>query len=194
VKSHTKRSKSKLQYSLEVLMITLNERLVCLQSSPANKQEAIRQAGQLLVDNGNIDPGYVTSMLSREKVSNTYLKNGISIPHGMPQDRNLIKQTGISVVQVPKGVTWNPGETVKLVVGIAANSNEHLEALRRLTRLLGDQEQIARLTQTTDPRDIIEALTGERPAATLYFVRLIVLRAQHMVKKWRGHDMELHHF
>jgi mannitol/fructose-specific phosphotransferase system IIA component len=175
---------------LEVLMIILNERLVRLQSSPANKQEAIRQAGQLLVDNGNIDPGYVTSMLSREKVSNTYLKNGISIPHGMPQDRNLIKQTGISVVQVPKGVTWNPGETVKLVVGIAANSNEHLEALRRLTRLLGDQEQIARLTQTTDPRDIIEALTGERPAATLYFVRLIVLRGQHMVKKWRGHDMD----
>jgi phosphocarrier protein FPr len=30
---------------------------------------------------------------------------------------------------------------------------------------LGDQEQVARLTQTTDPRDIIEALTGERPAA-----------------------------
>src|SRR5437588_198253 len=38
--------------------------------------------------------------------------------------------------------------------------------LRRLTRVLDDQEQVTRLTQTTDPRDIIEALTGERPAAT----------------------------
>ncbi len=171
-------------------MITLNERLIRLQASPATKQEAIRQAGQLLVGNGNIEAGYVSSMLSREKVNNTYLKNGIAIPHGMPQDRNLIKQTGISVVQVPKGVTWNPGETATLVVGLAANSTEHLDALRRLTRLLRDQEQIALLSQTTDPRDIIEALTGERPAATLGFIRFIVLRGQHLVKKWRGHDRD----
>src|SRR5438045_9280563 len=104
-------------------------------------------------------------MLGREEVSNTYLVNGISIPHGLPKDRELIKQTGIAVVQVPAGVTWNPGETARLVVGIAAKSDEHIEVLRRLTRVLGDQEEVARLTKTTDPRDIIEALTGERPAA-----------------------------
>src|SRR5437763_12999168 len=104
-------------------------------------------------------------MLGREEVANTYLGNGISIPHGLPKDRDLIKQTGIAVVQVPAGVTWNPGETARLIVGIAAKSDEHIEMLRRLTRVLGDQEQVARLTQTTDPRDIIEALTGERPAA-----------------------------
>jgi phosphocarrier protein FPr len=108
----------------------------------------------------------------------------------MPQDSNLIKQTGISVLQVPKGVTWNPGETATLVVGLAANSTDHLDALRRLTRLLSDQEQIARLTHTTDPGDIIEALTGERPAATLSVVRSIVLWGQHLVNKWRGHERE----
>src|SRR5215471_18910823 len=146
-------------------MIRLDERLIRLQAHAANKQEAIRQAGQLLVDSGYIDPGYVNSMLGREEVANTYLGNGITIPHGLPKDRDLIKQTGIAVVQVPDGVTWNPGETAHLVVGIAAKSDEHIEVLRRLTRVLGDQEQVARLVQTRDPRDIIEALTGERPAA-----------------------------
>jgi phosphocarrier protein FPr len=146
-------------------MITLDEHLVRLQSKATDKQDAIRQAGQLLVDNGNIDAGYIVSMLGREGVANTYLGNGISIPHGLPKDRDLIKQTGISVVQVPGGVTWNPGETAHLVVGIAAKSDEHIDVLRRLTRVLGDEEQVARLTRTTDPRDIIEALTGERPAA-----------------------------
>ncbi len=146
-------------------MITLDEHLIRLQSKAVDKQDAIRQAGQLLVDNGYIDAGYVTSMLGREGVANTYLGNGISIPHGLPKDRDLIKQTGISVVQVPGGVTWNPGETAHLVVGIAAKSDEHIDVLRRLTRVLGDEEQVARLTRTTDPRDIIEALTGERPAA-----------------------------
>src|SRR5438876_6619854 len=150
---------------LEAMMITIDKRQIRLQSRAANKEEAIRQVGQLLVESGCIETGYVTSMLGREKVANTYLGNGITIPHGLPKDRDLIKQTGIAVVQVPAGVTWNPGETARLIVGIAAKSDEHIEMLRRLTRVLGDQEQVTRLTQTTDPRDIIEALTGERPAA-----------------------------
>src|SRR5262245_8233255 len=149
---------------METTMITIDEHLIHLQATAADKQEAIRQVGQLLVESGHIAAGYITSMLGREAVANTYLGNGIAIPHGLPKDRDLIKQTGISVVQVPAGVTWNPGETARLVVGIAAKSDEHIEVLRRLTRVLGDQEQVARLTQTTDPRDIIEALTGERPA------------------------------
>ena len=146
-------------------MITIDKGQIQLQSRAANKEEAIRQVGQLLVDSENIDAGYIASMLGREEVANTYLGNGISIPHGLPKDRDLIKQTGIAVVQVPAGVTWNPGETAHLIVGIAAKSDEHIEVLRRLTRVLGDEEQVARLTRTTDPRDIIESLTGERPAA-----------------------------
>jgi phosphoenolpyruvate-protein phosphotransferase len=150
---------------LEAMMITIDTRQIRLQSHAANKEEAIRQVGQLLVDSENIEAGYIASMLGREEVANTYLGNGITIPHGLPKDRDLIKQTGIAVVQVPAGVTWNPGETAHLVVGIAAKSDEHIEVLRRLTRVLGDEEQVARLTQTTNPRDIIESLTGERPAA-----------------------------
>ncbi len=146
-------------------MITIDERQIRLQSNAANKQEAIRQVGQLLVDSGCIEAGYITSMLGREQVANTYLGNGITIPHGLPKDRDLIKRTGIAVVQVPGGVTWNADEKAQLVVGIAAKSDEHIEVLRRLTRVLGDKQQVLRLTQTKDPRDIIEALTGERPAA-----------------------------
>jgi phosphotransferase system HPr (HPr) family protein len=145
-------------------MITLDKRHILLNASAADKQGAIRQVGQLLVDSGNIEAGYITSMFNREKVANTYLGNGIAIPHGLPEDRELIHQTGIAVVQLPAGITWNPGETVRLVVGIAAKSDEHIDVLRRLTRVLGDQEQVARLECTSDPGDIIAALTGERPA------------------------------
>jgi len=153
--------------TLETTMITIEARQVQLHTNATNKQDAIRQVGQLLVNSGFIEAGYINSMLGREQVANTYLGNGIAIPHGLPEDRDLIKRTGVAVVQAPAGVTWNPGETAQLIVGIAAKSDEHIEVLRRLTRVLGNQEQVARLTQTTDPRDIIEALTGERPAAPL---------------------------
>jgi phosphocarrier protein FPr len=145
-------------------MIELEPRQIRLQANPASKSEAIQQVGQLLVDSGHIKPGYVDSMLGREKVANTYLGNGITIPHGLPKDRELINQTGIAVMQVPGGVTWNEGETARLIVGIAAKSDEHIEILRRLTRVLGNKEQVAQLVQTDDPMDIIEALTGERPS------------------------------
>ncbi len=145
-------------------MLELDQRQIRLRARPTDKTDAIRQVGQVLVESGNIQPGYVESMLGREAVANTYLGNGIAIPHGMPQDRELINRTGIAVLQAPDGIAWNPGETVRLVVGIAAKSDEHIDLLRRLTRVLGDQEQVERLTRTTDPRDIIEALTGERPA------------------------------
>jgi multiphosphoryl transfer protein len=144
-------------------MIQLAQSQIQLNGQPADKEAAIRQVGQLLVDNGNILPGYVNSMLGREKAANTYLGNGISIPHGLPEDRELINETGIAVLQIPGGVPWNEGETVHLAVGIAAKSDEHIEVLRRLTRVLGDKELVAGLTQTADPADIIEALTGERP-------------------------------
>jgi phosphocarrier protein FPr len=101
-------------------------------------------------------------MLGREKVANTYLGAGIAIPHGMLKDREMIARTGIAVVQVPGGVEWNPGETVRLVVGIAAASDEHLQVLANLTAILSDETEIERLATTTDPEVVVERFS--RPA------------------------------
>lgn len=118
-------------------MIELTPKNIQLHARAKNKDEAIREAGRVLVDSGNIAPGYVESMLGREQQANTYLGNGIAIPHGMQKDRELIHRTGVSVVQFPEGVAWNPGQTVRLVVGIAARSDEHLGILAALTGRTG---------------------------------------------------------
>lgn len=141
-------------------MIQLTDADIQLNAHVTNKEEAIRQAGRVLVEAGHIEPGYVTSMLGREQQANTYLGNGIAIPHGMPKDRELIRRTGISVVQVPGGVTWNQGETVHLIVGIAARSDEHLGILANLTGVLSDPATVQRLAQTRDPAEIIASLNG----------------------------------
>jgi mannitol/fructose-specific phosphotransferase system IIA component len=150
-------------------MIAMDLRAVRLGARAADKTDAIRQVGQILVDAGFIEPGYVDSLLAREKVANTFLGNGIAIPHGVPKDRGLIKQTGVAVLQVPAGVEWNPGDRVHLVVGIAAKSDEHLQILSNLTDVLGDAEEAARLAHTTNPADIQQRLSSgasaaERPA------------------------------
>ena len=146
-------------------MISLDLSAVRLGATAVDKTDAIRQVGRILVEAGYIEPGYVDSLLARERVANTFLGNGIAIPHGVPKDRGMIKQTGVAVLQVPDGVEWNPGDRVHLVVGIAAKSDEHLQILTNLTDVLGDPAEAARLAHTTNPADIGTRLsTGTAPA------------------------------
>ena len=137
--------------------------LVQLGAAPADKTAAIRQAGQLLVAAGCIAPAYVQSLLAREQTANTYLGSGVAIPHGQIADRHLIERTGIAVLQVPGGVEWNAGQRATLIFAIAAQSDEHLALLRRLTRLLQDEATLQKLACTADAGDILRAL--ELPAA-----------------------------
>ena len=136
---------------------------VQLHARVANKAEAIRKAGALLVESQYMQPGYIDSMMGREKVANTFLGNGIAIPHGLPKDRDLILRTGIAVLQVPDGVEWNRGEIVHLVVAIAAKSDEHIGILANLTGVLTDDAVARHLATTSDPNDIIDTLTGRQP-------------------------------
>jgi phosphocarrier protein FPr len=129
------------------------------------KEDAIRQVSQLLVNNGNIDPRYMDSMLKREKLANTYLGKGIAIPHGLPADRELIRATGIAVLQLPDGVEWQPSNIARIVVGIAAKSDEHLDLLAKLTELLSQDELVEMLAKTSDAGKIVAALVESASAA-----------------------------
>lgn len=145
-------------------MLRIFETQVRLGLSAADKTEAIRTAGRVMVESGLIEPGYIDSMLGREGVASTYLGSGIAIPHGLPQARDLVRQTGVVVVQFPSGVDWGSGEPARLVVGIAAKSDEHIAVLQRLTGVLGNPAEAARLGVTTDAGDIVAVLNGTAAA------------------------------
>ncbi len=132
---------------------------VKLNAQASNKNEAIRLAGQLLVNAGYIVPTYVDSMLKREEDSNTFLGAGVAIPHGMAQDRHHILHTGVAVVQFREGVIWKSGDRAHLVVAIAAMSEEHIVLLRRLTRLMQNAQSIENLVTTDDAQRVVSILT-----------------------------------
>jgi phosphocarrier protein FPr len=136
-----------------------------LAANPVDKAAAIRQASQLLAETGSIQPAYADSMLRREVEADTFLGNGIAIPHGQRADRGLITQTGIAVLQVPGGVRWNGEDVAYLVVAIAAQGDEHIAVLRRLTEVLGEEALARHLATTTDADDILKALDPRAPMA-----------------------------
>ena len=109
-------------------------------ATASDKQDAIRQAGELLVWGGCVAPNYVNGMLAREQTMSTYLGNGVAIPHGQHENLSDVHNTGISVLQLPDGVQWEDDERAYLVIGIAANAEEHVGVLANLAEVIEDEE------------------------------------------------------
>lgn len=143
-------------------MAILSTDRIQLGATAVDKSDAIRQAGQLLVQSGCVKAAYVDGMLAREETMSTYLGNGVSIPHGEYDNRSDILQTGISVLQLPQGVEWEDGEKAYLVIGIAASSDEHVGVLSNLAEVIEDEDTTNDLIQTTDPGLILAQLGKEQ--------------------------------
>jgi phosphocarrier protein FPr len=139
-------------------MSIVSEATIQLSAQAHDKQDAIRQAGELLVQGGCVEPPYVLGMLAREQTMSTYLGNGVAIPHGQHEDLGLVRRTGISVLQIPAGVEWEPGELAYLVIGIASTSDEHIGVLANLAEIVEDPDAAEQFARTTDPASIMERL------------------------------------
>lgn len=142
-------------------MAILSQETVLLNAPSVSKEEAIKQAGELLVKAGRVTADYVEGMLAREQTMSTYIGNGVAIPHGQFENKESIHSTGISVVQYPDGVLWDADEdeTAYLVIGIAATADEHVGVLSNLAEAIEEEESAEELVRATDPMVIIERLT-----------------------------------
>lgn len=137
-------------------MSILSANKVKLNASVGDKYEAIRLAGQLLVEAGHVEPAYVDSMIERENSLSTYMGGGLAIPHGTSESKGTIKSTGLSIVQLPEGVDFGDGEKAHLVIGIAAVGDDHLDILTNVAMICSDDENMARILAAQTPADMIE--------------------------------------
>lgn len=73
-------------------MLNLSAKNIRLNGSASNKEEVIRFVAAELVAKGNVAAGYEVGMLNRETQTSTFLGNGIAIPHGTLDTRDLVKE------------------------------------------------------------------------------------------------------
>lgn len=150
-------------------MFQLSQQDIHLGAAAGDKQEAIRQVAAALTQAGRVSEGYVDGLLARELQTSTYLGNGIAIPHGTTDTRDLVLDTGVQVFQFPQGIAWGEGQTAYVVIGIAARSDEHLGLLRQLTHVLSDDSVAERLAKTDSAEELRSLLMGEKNAAEFLF-------------------------
>ncbi|EPI2105190.1 PTS mannitol transporter subunit IICBA [Providencia rettgeri] len=150
----------------EEALFTLNAKHIHLNLAAENKTQAIRFVGQKLVEGGYVEPEYIEAMLAREKLTPTYLGESIAVPHGTIEAKDRVLKTGIVICQYPKGVQFGeePDEIARLVIGIAAQNNEHIEVITRITSALDEDGVIERLCETQDVQEVLEILASQSAA------------------------------
>lgn len=143
-----------------MLELTIND--IRLSAEAKDKDEAIALMVDDMVASGLVTPAYLEGMRTRETQTSTFLGNGIAIPHGTPETRDEVKQTGIKVLRFDNGLDWGDGQIAHTVIGIAAKSDEHLTVLRQLTHIIMDDDLSHQLHTTPSPDDVIQILKGEK--------------------------------
>ncbi|MDU5500391.1 MAG: PTS mannitol transporter subunit IICBA [Enterobacter sp.] len=133
---------------------------IFLGRTAATKEDAIRFAGEQLVKGGYVQPEYVDAMLEREKLTPTYLGESIAVPHGTVEAKDRVLKTGVVFCQYPQGVRFGEEEDdiARLVIGIAARNNEHIQVITSLTNALDDETVIERLANTTSVEEVLALL------------------------------------
>lgn len=141
-------------------MLQLTSLDILLGKTATNKSEAIENLAHDLINKGLVVEGYEKGMLAREQQNSTFLGNGIAIPHGTTDTRDLVNKTGVQIHHFAEGVDWGEGNTVYLAIGIAAKSDEHLGILKQLTHVLSADSVEDALKAAKTSEDILAILNG----------------------------------
>ncbi|MEA4932375.1 MAG: PTS sugar transporter subunit IIA [Lawsonibacter sp.] len=123
-------------------------------------ETAIRRCGDMLVKSGYVQPRYTEGMLARDRGFTTAIGNYIAIPHGEKEYKSDILHTGMVVLTYPDPIDWE-GKLVYLVIGIAAQGEEHLDILEHIVDALESREDVLALVNAGDKHAIYSTLTGE---------------------------------
>lgn len=128
---------------------------IILGGTADGRDDAIDEAGKLLVSTGKVDASYIDSMHEREGSVSTFMGNGLAIPHGTNDAKSAIHSSAMSFVRYDEGIDWN-GKTARFVIGIAGAGGEHLSLLQKVAKIFSNKESVAQLEAASTPEEILE--------------------------------------
>jgi len=138
----------------------LTENSILLGAEAKDKYEAIEIVGNLLLKEGKVEPSYIDAMKAREDMLSTYIGNGVAIPHGVGDAKNLIIESGIALAQFPKGVDFGDGNTAYIVIGIAGKDNEHLDILANIAMICEEKSHVEKMIEAKSAKEIYDLIHG----------------------------------
>ena len=150
---------------MSALSKMLTEKTIALGLAVHDWQEAVRAAGNLLVQAGKVEPRYVEGMIRMVQEIGPYIViiPGVALPHARPEDG--VKEACMSLVTLSPPIPFGNenNDPVELVVAFGSpDSRGHIEALAELARLLEDETALDALKKATSPRDVVAVVKRAR--------------------------------
>jgi len=127
------------------------------------KEDAMKEAADILEAAGAVTGAYFDAMQQREETVSTYMGNELAIPHGTNETKDTILDSALSFVRYDGGVDWD-GNPVSFVVGIAGKGDEHLEILSQIALIFSDEDEVARLKEAETPEELFQRLEAVNEA------------------------------
>lgn len=135
----------------------LTRDMVVAHGRARTREEAIGEAGELLLRSGAVTPAYVEAMYERERSVSTYMGSELAIPHGTNESKGEITRSAICLVRYDEPIDWG-GSPVRVVVGIAGAGDEHLEVLGRIAVIFSDPEESRRVLDAAGADEMFEVV------------------------------------
>lgn len=142
-------------------------RAVCLNARFTDRDDAIRQLAQRLVELGKITDAdaYLAEVFERESLGPTALGEGLAVPHGKTA---AVKEAAFAVATLREPLAWegvDGPEPVELIFLLAIPPAEagstHIQILTDLTTRLADDEVRQRVMAADSPEVLLAALDAE---------------------------------
>ena len=122
-----------------------------------NWEDAVREAGRLLVDTKCAKNGYVDKMIDTVKELGSYIviTKGIALPHARPEDGALKVAMSLVILNNPINFGNKNNDPVKAVFGLCAVDNHtHLRALSDLGKFAVNEDNFSTLISLKSKKEI----------------------------------------
>ena len=140
----------------------ITEDMVSLDYSAQSWEQAVREAGRLLLNAGCIDQTYIDDMVSSSKAMGGYIVicKGVALPHS--RSGRHVKKIGISFLRLKEPIAFGNEEydPVDMVFALASvDSKSHIHALKDLSLILSQDNNLKLLRSAKKPERILELLS-----------------------------------
>lgn len=135
---------------------------IALQVEAGNWKDAIRQAGQLLINIGKIESSYIEAIIRNIQELGPYIliAPNVALPHARPEDGVI--EEGISVLTLNHPVAFDEKRPFQIVICLAAvDHNLHIDMLQRIAEILGNEKFVNRLLTTNSVEEVYNLFNGE---------------------------------
>ncbi len=133
----------------------LNARTVKAKVFVSSWEQAVEEAGAVMVQANLVEPRYIDAMKNaiRELGPYSVIAPGIAMPHARPEDG--VTQTGFSLVTLEKPVAFGNAENdpVDILLAFSASDKErHITALKEISVFLSN-DGLVRKVRTANSND-----------------------------------------